>query len=119
MCVRLYSHVSVYARTCSHVAVSVRVCSRVSVCANFVPFHRHISFHNFFSISPPYLCQFHIFLGFTCHNIVKFVIFDLHGAPTLYHFTYCLAFHHHDFVNSMYLVFTCYNLSLRNPYTRV
>ena len=102
VCVRVYSRVSVYVRMCSHVSVSVRVCSRVCVCSNFVPFHRHdfvklfhillsrctnfVSFH-FFSVSPPSLCQFHLFLRFTCHNFVKFVIFYSHGAPTLYHFT--------------------------------
>ena len=104
MCVRVYSRVSVYVRICSHVPVSVRGCSRMSVCANFVPFHRHDfvkfshillsrctnfeSFHNCFSVSPPSLCQFHLFLGFTCHNFVKFVIFYSHCAPTLNHFTY-------------------------------
>ena len=76
----MYSRVSVYVRMCSHVSVSIRVCSRVSVCANVVPFHSNdfvkffhislsrctnfVSFHNFFSVSPPPLCQFHLFLAF-------------------------------------------------------
>ena len=95
-CVRIYSHVFARFRKWSCVL-------RVSVCANFVPFHRHgfvkffhillnrctnfVSFHNCFNVSLPSLCQFHLFLGFTCHNFVKFVIFYSHGAPTLYHFT--------------------------------
>ena len=39
-------------------------------------------------VSVPSLCEFHLFLGFTHHNFVKFVILYSHGAPTLYHFTY-------------------------------
>ena len=88
--VRVWLRVSVNVRICSHVSVSVRVCSRVSVCTNLVPFHRDdivncfhilltrcansVPFRNFFSVSPPSLCQFYVFLVFTCHNFVKFFI---------------------------------------------
>ena len=34
-----------------------------------------VPFHNFFSGSPPSLCQFYVFLVFTCHNFVMFFIF--------------------------------------------
>ena len=44
-----------------------------------------------------------MFLVFTCHNFVKFVIFCSLHVPTLYHFTTFSAFNRHHFVN-----FTCF-----------
>ena len=74
-------------------------------CTNFVPFH------NFFSGSPPSLCQFYVFLVFTCHNFVMFFHILLTPCANFVPFRNFFSVSPPSLCQFyVFLVFTCHNL---------
>ena len=102
--------------------------SILRVFSNFVPFR------NSFSVSPPSLCQFYVFLVFTCHYFVCQVFHilltpctnfvPLHNSfsvspPSLCQFYVFLVFTCHNFVMFFYILLTsCANfVPFRNSFS--